>query len=156
MTKEEFSQQILSLEKLLYHVSCGILSRECDREDAVQECICKAWERCSSLRDPGAFRSWVTRILINECYNILRRDRRLVYPEELPDIPAGERDDLPLREALEKLDSIFRLPIVLYYLEGFSVKEIAAMLELPEGTVKSRLHTGRNRLRMELDEEEEE
>ena len=67
MTAEEFTVQIMDMKKTLYHVSCGILRSEADREDAVQECICKAWEKRDSLKSAGAFRAWVTRILINEC-----------------------------------------------------------------------------------------
>jgi len=154
MTKEEFSTRVLAAEKTLYHVACGILSREADREDAVQECILKAWERQSTLREADAFRAWITRILINECYNILRRDSRLIYPEEMPEIEAPEGSDLALREAVFSLDGLYRTPVILFYLEGFSIREIAGMLEVPEGTVKSRLYTGRTRLRAQLQEEE--
>lgn len=85
MTKEEFSTQILDMKRTLYRVSCGILRSETDREDAVQECICKAWEKKDSLKDAGAFRAWVTRILINECYDICRRNSRIIVLDELPE-----------------------------------------------------------------------
>ena len=143
------------MEKTLYHVTCGILRSEADREDAVQECICKAWEKCGSLKDEGAFRAWVTRILINECYNIGRRSRRLVLPEEMPEETAPPPPDLSLREAILALDRIYRIPVILFYIEGFSIREIAGILRIPEGTVKSRLHTGRSRLRSALEEDVE-
>ena len=79
MTAEEFTVQIMDMKKTLYHVSCGILRSEADREDAVQECICKAWEKRDSLKSAGAFRAWVTRILINECYDICRRGARSFF-----------------------------------------------------------------------------
>ena len=143
------------MEKTLYHVACGILRSEADREDAVQECICKAWEKNGSLKDEGAFRAWVTRILINECYNICRRNSRLVLPEELPEEIAPPPGDLSLREAVLALDGIYRIPVILFYIEGFSIREIAGIMRVPEGTVKSRLHTGRARLRSALEEEVE-
>ena len=153
MTQEEFTVQIMDMKKTLYHVAYGILRSEADREDAVQECICKAWEKRSMLKNDAAFRSWVTRILINECYDICRRSARLVVLDELPESAAPEISDTGLRDAVLALEDIYRLPVVLYYMEGFSVREIAHMLSIPEGTVKSRLHTGRGKLRETLNEE---
>ena len=155
MTKDEFTVQILDMKKTLYHVACGILRSEADREDAVQECICKAWEKRESLKSDAAFRAWVTRILVNECYDICRRSGKLVYMDELPESAAPEPEDPALREAVMALEEIYRMPILLFYVEGFSIREIAKILRVPEGTVKSRLFTGRGKLREVLGEEVE-
>ena len=96
MTAEEFTVQIMDMKKTLYHVSCGILRSEADREDAVQECICKAWEKRNSLKSEGAFRAWVTRILINECYDICRRGSKIVLLDEMPEAVAPESGDREL------------------------------------------------------------
>ena len=143
MTAEEFTVQIMDMKKTLYHVSCGILRSEADREDAVQECICKAWEKRNSLKSEGAFRAWVTRILINECYDICRRGSKIVLLDEMPEAVAPESG----------LDEIYRMPILLFYVEGFSIREISRILQIPEGTVKSRLFAGRGKLREVLGEE---
>ena len=119
----------------------------------MQECILKAWEKRDSLKNDSAFRSWVTRILINECYDICRRGSRIIVMDELPESAAPEMDDPDLRDAIEKLEDIYRLPILLFYVEGFSIRECARILQIPEGTVKSRLHAGRNKLRSLLGEE---
>lgn len=153
MTKDEFTAQIIDMKKTLYHVSCGILRSEADREDAVQECICKAWEKRDSLKNDAAFRAWITRILINECYDICRRGSRIVLMDEMPEAAAPEQGDSSLRTAVMGLDEIYRMPILLFYVEGFSIREIAKMLRVPEGTVKSRLFTGRGKLREVLGEE---
>jgi len=153
MTKDEFAVQIMDMKKTLYHVACGILRSEADREDAVQECILKAWEKRDSLKSEGAFRAWVTRILINECYDIGRRNSKIVVLDELPEAVAPEIENRELRDAIAGLDDIYRLPVVLFYVEGFSIRECAQMLQIPEGTVKSRLHAGRGKLRMLLEEE---
>ena len=100
MTAEEFTVQIMDMKKTLYHVSCGILRSEADREDAVQECICKAWEKRDSLKSAGAFRAWVTRILINECYDICRRGSKIVLLDEMPEAVAPESGDRELRDAV--------------------------------------------------------
>jgi len=154
MTKDQFAVQILDMEKTLYRVSCGILRSEADREDAVQECILKAWEKRSALKNDAAFRSWVTRILINECYDICRRNQKLVVMEELPEqIAPPELESRELRDAVGQLEDIYRLPILLFYVEGFNIREVSRILDIPEGTVKSRLHTGRGKLRQALGEE---
>jgi len=153
MTAEEFTVQIMDMKKTLYHVSCGILRSEADREDAVQECICKAWEKRDSLKSAGAFRAWVTRILINECYDICRRGSKIVLLDEMPEAVAPESGDRELRDAVMGLDEIYRMPILLFYVEGFSIREISRILQIPEGTVKSRLFAGRGKLREVLGEE---
>ena len=153
MTKDEFAVQIMDMKKTLYHVACGILRSEADREDAVQECILKAWEKRDSLKSEGALRACVTRILINECYDIGRRNSKIVVLDELPEAVAPEIENRELRDAIAGLDDIYRLPVVLFYVEGFSIRECAQMLQIPEGTVKSRLHAGRGKLRMLLEEE---
>lgn len=155
MTIDDFTVQIMDMKKTLYHIACGILRSEADREDAVQECILKAWEKRDSLKSDAAFKAWVTRILVNECYDICRRSSRLVVMDELPESVAPEStEDRELRDLIMEMDEIYRMPILLFYVEGFSIKEIARILQIPEGTVKSRLHAGRAKLRNVLGEEE--
>ena len=154
MTKDEFVVRIMDMKKTLYHIACGILRSEADREDAVQECICKAWEKQDSLKSDGAFKAWVTRILINECYDICRRNGKVIVLDELPEQTAPEvSDDRELRDLIMEMDEIYRIPILLFYVEGFSIKEISVILKIPEGTVKSRLFAGRAKLRGVLEEE---
>ena len=156
MTKDDFAVQIMDMKKTLYHVACGILRSEADREDAVQECILKAWEKRDSLKSDAAFRSWVTRILINECYDICRRSGTVIVLDELPESIAPEDSgNRELRDLIMEMDEIYRMPIILFYIEGFSIREISRILRIPEGTVKSRLFAGRAKLRSVLGEEEE-
>jgi RNA polymerase sigma-70 factor (ECF subfamily) len=156
MTRDDFSVRVMDMKKTLYHVACGILRSEADREDAVQECILKAWEKLDSLKSDSAFRSWIIRILINECYNIGRAESKIVLMDELPETAAPDVSDPDLKDALARLDEIYRVPVLLFYMEGFSLKEIAGILQVPEGTVKSRLFAGRKKLREYLGEEESE
>ena len=156
MTKDDFTVQILDMKKTLYHVACGILRSEADREDAVQEAILKAWEKRDSLKNEAAFRSWVTRILVNECYDICRRSGKVIVLDELPESVAPEdTEGRELRGLIMQMDEIYRIPIIMFYIEGFSIREISEILHIPEGTVKSRLFAGRAKLRSVLGEEEE-
>lgn len=98
--------------------------------------------------------SWMIRILINECYNLMRKRRRLVELDSLPEPEAPPGADPALHDAIAHLDDKLRLPVVLHYMEGYRVDEIAKMLRLPSGTVKSRLMRARARLKDMLDDQE--
>lgn len=143
MTKQEFADRIVGMQGTLYRVSTSLLPALCDREDAVQEALRRAWQSREKLRDDGAFRSWMIRILINECYAILRGRKREFPAERLPEWELLPDADLGLFERVAALDEKYRLPLMLHYVEGYGVAEVARMLRLPQGTVKSRLHRGR-------------
>ena len=97
--------------------------------------------------------TWIIRILINECHNIQRKRRRELPLEALPDQAAPAGADDALHDALLGLDEALRLPLILHYVEGFSIEEIARILRWPQGTVKSRMSRGRRELRRILTEE---
>ncbi|MBP3649880.1 MAG: RNA polymerase sigma factor [Clostridia bacterium] len=143
-----FQAKALQLERLMFHVSWSILGREPDCADAVQEALTRAWQRRSSLRNPEKFKPWLMRILVNTCNDILRRQSRqtLLADEELLSQEDTPSDPLSVREAIECLKPEWRTVILLHYLEGCSVSEIAQMLQIPQGTVKSRLMYARKRL----------
>ncbi|MBN1777818.1 MAG: sigma-70 family RNA polymerase sigma factor [Clostridiales bacterium] len=147
MTQEEFARRIVAMQDTLYRVSTTILPQLCDREDAVQEAIEKAWRKQGKLRDDRAVRAWVIRILVNECYALLRRRRHETLSDTLPERETAPGASPDLYELFTSLNEKYRLPMVLYYVEGYSVEECARMLKMPQGTFKSRLHRGRLLLR---------
>ena len=147
MTHEAFAERIIAMQARLYRVSAGILSQQADQEDAVQSCIEKAWRKLSTLRDEGRLEAWVTRILINECRAIIRRKRWVVPVETVPDTPAPPDADQDLYRFFASLPDKLRLTMTLHYIEGMEVAEIARVLRLPEGTVKSRLARGREKMK---------
>ena len=153
MEEQAWIERMREAEASLYHVACAILSSETDRRDAMQETALRAWEHRRSLRDERYFKTWVTRIAVNVCRDILRKSRRIVPVETMPDRPAPE-SPTELYVTIESLPERLRLPLVLYYLEGYTVEETARALGLPLGTVKFRLHEARKALRIELDGEE--
>lgn len=150
-SKEEFSRQVLAAEGSLYRVAYSILRSNEDCADAIQEGVLKAWQKQHTLREEQFFKTWLTRIVINECYQLLRR-RRLEAPwqdpPEQPFIPEPEEGSAMAE--LHNLDEKYRLPIVLQVIEGYTSKEIGKMLGLPHATVRTRLMRGKAMLKERL------
>lgn len=145
IAEDEFVRRVEADTEMLYRVAHTLLGCDADCADAVQEALTRAWMRRERVREPY-FRTWLTRILINECKAQRRRSARTLPREDFPDAAAPEPFDPALRDALERIDERYRLPLLLHYLEGFSLREIAAMLHAPLGTVKARLHRARRAL----------
>ena len=145
MQQQEFIQAVRDAEATLYHVAMSILRNDADSADAVQEALLKAFEKLDTLKEKKYFKTWLTRILINNCNDILRCGRRECPLEEAAQI-RGESRELErceFEEVLDALDEKYRIILVLYYGEGFKIREIAQILELEVNTVKSRLSRGR-------------
>lgn len=154
MDKQAFTRQVKQMERRLYRVAMSYTGNEADAADAVQDALLRAWARRDTLRDESLFATWMTRILINECKTLLRKRRRMMPMERLPQQshqpPPDAQDDL--HAALLALEPRYRVPLVLNALEGYTLREIAGMLHLPEGTVKSRVSRARQQLRMHSQE----
>lgn len=147
--------KVLALGNRMYRVTCTLLRNDADRQDAMQQALEKVWLKRHSLRDPELFDGWLIRILINECRNIQRKQRWLLPVAE---VPAGTvaAPNLVLQDAIERLPEKQALCVVLHYLEGLPIKEIAAMLRLPQSTVRGRLMQARKALKLQLTAGEEE
>lgn len=145
---DAFSELILCQMQNLYKTARALLSNEEDAADAVSDTILACWEKLPQLKEPGYFRTWMTRILINKSMDILRKKETLWLTEEMPEIPARDKgfENSEWKEALEAIDERYRLVILLYYAEGFKTSEIADILEIPESTVRTRLARGRKKL----------
>lgn len=149
MDRDSFIAEIEACSGMMYRVAWSILRNNADCEDALQEAALKAWEKRGHLRNEAYFRTWITRILINACYDTQRKRRRVIPLDEVAERAAAASSDPALTLALEALPEKLRLPLTLHYLEGFSVEEIARILRIPAGTVKSRLHQARSQLRIQ-------
>ena len=147
MTNEDFAARIVAMQGTLYRVSCAMLHDHADREDAVQSAIEKAWRKRGLLRDESKLQPWVVRILVNECYQLLRRQKRETPLEAIPDSPAPEHADPNLYRFFTHLPDTLRLTMVLHYVEGYEVKEVARIQRVPVNTVKSRLLRGREKMK---------
>ena len=147
MDKSEFTRRVTDMQDRLYRVACGMLRERQDRLDAVQEAVLKAWAKRDGLRNKDYFETWLTRILINECRNLQRAKRRTLPLEAAPERGTEGNIDIPLRDAVLALDEKLRLVVILHYMNGYSVAEVARILRLPEGTVKTRLRKARGELK---------
>ena len=152
MDKEFFVEELEAHHAMLYRVAYTILQNDDACRDALQDTALRAWEKRHTLREDRYFRTWVTRILINTCYDTRRRHHRIVVMEEVPEQSVPPQDP-GLSMALEQLPERLRLPLVLHYAEGMSYAEIAEVLRLPQSTIRSRLHNAREQLRKELEAE---
>ena len=150
MNKEQFTAQVLDAEKSLYHIARSYLKNDEDCADAMQNAILHAFEKLHTLRDETYFRTWLTRILINECKQIIRSRREQIpyeeYYEEAQTM-TEQREYPEVFEAVMELENNYRAPFVLFYVEGFSMKEICQILKLSQSTVKMRLYRGRKFLK---------
>lgn len=151
MDKDFFVQQMEIHGGMLYRVSLTILHDDDACRDALQDAALKAWEKRHSLRELRFFRTWVTRILINACYDALKRRRRIVSLEEIRESSAPPPDPA-LALALARLPEKLRLPLVLCCSEGMTYQEAADALHVPVATVRGRIHRAKEMLRKELDD----
>ena len=155
MEERPFTQKLLESEPMLYRIACALLRSEADRQDAMQETALKAWKNRAFLREEQYFRTWISRIMVNECHNLHRKNSRYVPVEELPDRPAPDSGEQETRLMLESLPEKQRIPLVLHYLEGFSLEEIARVQHISLALVKYRMHQARKALRVEWNGKEE-
>ena len=137
MTKEELGALILNSERELYSTAKTILINDQDCADAIQETIVKAFSKIGTLRNDKYAKTWLIRILINECYTLLRKSSKLVSLEgmnEMTEIEEDQKTDYgDLYRAVNSLKEDLRMPVILYYIEDFNIKEIAQILEITEG-----------------------
>lgn len=151
MNKKDFTERVLECEQTLYRVGMSMLKNQTDCEDAVQDTILTAYSKLNTLKNEEYFKTWLVRILINNCNRQLKRRGRMTAVEVIPENAEYSDDNsTEVKMALEKLNPKIRAVIVMRYIEGFSVKEIKEILRIPEGTVKSRLARGRELLGLEL------
>ena len=138
----------------MYRVAKTLLRSDADCADAIQEAIVKAFSSLHTLRKDSYAKTWLVRIVINECYAIMRKEKRVVSIEDYtPEEMAESAEDYSdLYEAVSRLPKEQRLSVALYYMEGYSVKEIAELMETSESAVKSRLARARARLKQDLTE----
>ena len=152
MNHEEFAQRVETVRKKLYKTALTYLGSEALAMDAVDEAVYKALCGKWKLHRTEAFEAWISRILINECYNELRRRKKQAPLEELPEASAEQFDLLPLKEALGKLPRELRDVVILRYFSGCTVSETSKILGIPAGTVATRQRKALQLLRLELEE----
>ncbi|MBN2248318.1 MAG: sigma-70 family RNA polymerase sigma factor [Coriobacteriia bacterium] len=139
-----FTMLVRHHERSLYAAAYAITRSQWDAADAVQDALADAYVHIKGLRDPARFGAWVSRIVVNECNDLLRKRARVVPMEDPPEPQAfvwdGPEDGLDLMRAVQTLSPDHREVIALRYFRDLKVAEIAEVLGCPPGTVKSRLN----------------
>lgn len=160
---DALSELIEQYELILYKTAKAILNNEDDVSDAIQEALISIYKHLGNLQQEKYFKTWATRILINKCYDIIYKNdlnkrktekiqEKYMVKEESIDNNIVEKTEL--QRALNILEEDLRLVTIMYYYDDFSIKEISKILDVPVGTVKSRLSRAREKLLTELRQEE--
>src|SRR5690349_17247773 len=168
---EAFNQLILRYQNLLFGIALRLLNDEDVASDAVQEALISAFRRFHTFRG-DSLRSWLARVVVNACYDEMRKKRRqhsvpleqfnsdgeeietsywLVDPESDPEAQFESYElESAIQKSLDKLQPIYRLMLVLVDIEGLSYEEAALTAQVPVGTVKSRLARARSQMQKSL------
>lgn len=161
--KEKIFVQLIEENKIrFYKTAKMILKNEDDIYDALQEALISMYQHYEQLKEKEYFVTWATRIVINKCYDLLRKNKNnIISIDEINDntIQLSECDkytfdNYGINEAINSLSDKLKLITILYYYNDYSIKEISQIISIPEGTVKSRLSKAREILRQKLGKEE--
>lgn len=159
ISEEEFVELINKNRAKLYKTAMSILKNDDDACDAIQEALMSGYKNLGSLQNKQYFVTWLTRILINKCYDIIAKNKKISYVDgEVTENTTGYYDTYKVESSLEstlnKIDKDLKEVVVLYYYDELSVGEIANILLIPEGTVKSRLSRARLQISKIIEKEE--
>jgi RNA polymerase sigma-70 factor (ECF subfamily) len=159
---ECFGQLVLKYQDRLFNGLARMLGSASDADDVLQESFLQAFRKLSTFRESSSFYTWIYRIAINAAINLRRRERRSLTlsdyaqfnerlttgAEQSPARPLEQSEEIrELQESLNQLSDEHRNILVLREIEGMSYEDISAILDMPIGTVRSRLHRARMQLR---------
>ena len=154
--KEAFISIINEHLQMMYKVAKTRLSSEEDIGDAIQETILSAYKSICVLKNTSYFKTWLIKILINKCNDIILKNKKVIYVEDYYESIENEdlleakviiEENIVFNETLNSLDESYKTVIVLYYVSGFNTREISEILKEKEGTIKSRLSRARQKLK---------
>ena len=133
--------------KSMYRVGKGILKEEDDIEDAIQNTILKAYSNIKSLKNDELFKTWLIKILINECNKIYNFNKKCISLDKVVEEQYKDKyEDFDLKIAVDSLAEDLKLVITLFYFEDLRISEISDIIGIPEGTVKSRLSRAKSKI----------
>ena len=153
MIQTEFAVRVEGMKARLYRTAYLYLGSEAIALDAVDEAVYKGLRALPRLREEDYFETWMTRILINECKQELRRRQRELPMDTLPETAAEDFDALPLKEAIRRLPAELKDVILLRYFTGLTQAETARTLGIPQGTAATRQRRALALLKLELEVE---
>jgi len=156
-------------QQFVYNLALRALQDSHEAEDAAQDAFVRAWMALPNFRGQSQFRTWLYRIVTNVCYNRmpkLRRQMAAMGDDQVIDVPDEDSDDPAdeveasqrrayLHERIDELPESYKILVILRYQQGLSYDEIASVLSLPLGTVKTGLFRAKAQLRQALHQFEE-
>lgn len=174
--QEAFNQIYGIYANKLYRTACLISGNKEDSEDILQETFIKCFLHCREVKSPEYFEKWLMKIMVRTSWRVIKQRKAAVSTDDLLnneaygglaqavfedrqtpgplDCVIGREEQTTMMEAVQSLDIKLRTVIVLYYYEELSVREIAGLTGSLEGTIKSRLHTARTKLKKQLERAE--
>lgn len=146
---EAFIQLISQYELTLYRTAKRLGLKDEDIADLIQDTILTAFEKIKSLKEEKYFNTWICRILLNNCYRFMKKDKRslLLDTATLHELQHQDKNSLEFDEALNGLSESQRIALTLYYVNGLTTKEISEFLHESEGTIKSRISRAKQQLK---------
>lgn len=152
----KFTQLVQKNKLKFYKTAKAILKNDDDVYDAIQNALMSMYQNFNNLKEQKYFATWGVRIVINKCYDLLRKNKKIELYDELEECVTEDNYNLDyngINKLVNGLDKNLYLIVILYYYDDFSIKEIAEILEMPEGTIKSKLSKARSNLRKNLEKE---
>jgi len=142
---DAFAELMRLVERDMYRVTRSFFRTDADCADAMQETVLACFEHLPALKNPACFKTWLLRILINKCNDILRSESRVIPVETLPEEGYADpaQANVEFGMLMDTLDEPYRTALVLRYGEGLSVRQIGSVLGITESAVKQRLKRGR-------------
>ena len=156
---QAFEKLVKLYESKMYKTAKSILECEDDINEAIQQTIILIYDKLYQLRNENKVGTWIMRILINQCKKIykqneLRNKKNINLEDNIEKINiSDEKDDYSfVNDTIQRLDIKYREIIILYYYDELKIKDIARILKMPQGTIKTRLNRGRKKLNEILEE----
>jgi RNA polymerase sigma-70 factor (ECF subfamily) len=153
---QEFENRLRDSSRLAFNIAYGVLRNRADAEEVAQDAFTRAFRRFRQLRDRDRFRAWLTRMTWRLAIDRWRADRRRLARElattasawhaSTEELAVARERSALVWKAIDRLPDRLRIVVVLSAIEGHDTREVARLLDIPEGTVKSRLFTARRTL----------
>ncbi|WOO39640.1 RNA polymerase sigma factor [Rubellicoccus peritrichatus] len=164
MKREQYESIVRRWYDPLYRFALSLCCNSDDALDLTQSAFFKLASKSHTLKDESKIKTWLFSVTHREFIDQYRRSRRFPHydldsvfglPSTTPPPSGTALDARQALDALKHLDDIYRVPLILFYLEDLSYREIASILEIPIGTVMSRLRRGKDRLRKHIEHPEQ-
>lgn len=158
--KDAFSELIMNVKKELYLVAKLKLKNEDDISDAIQETLLKSYKNIRKLKNNNMFKTWIIKILINECKIIYKRKSKHIVSYEESEMENyiatnTENENMEFDILIRNLNDEEKLILTLYYCSKYTVKEISEIVKTNENTIKSKMARARNKIRKQMEEDGE-